>query len=186
MNDSTHQSGRQPAGPAAVVWFTGLSGAGKSTIAVKVADELRRRGLDVEHLDGDRIREILPQTGFTREARDEHVRRVGFLASMLARHGIVVVASLISPYREARAFVRSLCPRFIEVYVATSLAECERRDAKGLYARARRGEVRNFTGIDDPYEPPEQPELTIDAAKVSVEEACAIVLRRLDKEPMPA
>src|SRR6185295_12046071 len=137
-----------PARRGAVIWFTGFSGSGKSTIARRVVEELGRRGEEVEHLDGDAIRTVFPSTGFSRPERDAHVRRVGYLASRLAAHGVVAVASLISPYEESRAFVRSLCERFLEIHVSTPLEECERRDAKGLYARARRGEIASFTGID--------------------------------------
>jgi adenylylsulfate kinase len=165
--------------PAAVLWFTGLSGAGKSTVAQWVAEELRRRGHCVEHLDGDTIREIFPDTGFRPEQRDAHVRRVGYLASRLEQHGVVVVASLISPARESRDFVRRLCANFVEVYVATPLDECERRDPKGLYARARRGEITNFTGIDDPYEPPLAPEVAFDTRSVPVEQAGQMIVQRL-------
>jgi adenylylsulfate kinase len=163
-----------------VIWFTGLSGSGKSTIADWVAGELRRRGLKVERLDGDALRSVFPMTGFTREERDSHVRRVGFLASRLEQHGVFVVASFVSPYRDSREFVRGLCTSFVEVHVSTSLEECERRDVKGLYAKARRGELRNFTGIDDPYEPPEHPELTVETSRVSVEEAGSAVLHYLE------
>jgi adenylylsulfate kinase len=167
-------SGRSRLRPA-VVWLTGLSGAGKSTIAEQVWRSLRRRRLRVEWLDGDAIRNVFP-TGFTRPEREAHIRRVGYLASVLERHDVFVVASFVSPYAESRNFVRSLCRNFVEVYVATDLKECERRDVKGLYARARRGEIRQFTGIDDPYEPPERPELVIDAT-VSVEDATAAILK---------
>jgi adenylylsulfate kinase len=172
---------RPPAGPhAAVIWFTGLSGSGKSTIARRVHEALARRDLSVEYLDGDAIRGIFP-TGFTKAERDAHIRRVGFVASLLEKHGVFVIASFVSPYAEAREFVRGLCRNFVEVYVSTPLDECERRDVKGLYARARRGEIQHFTGIDDPYEPPERPELTIDTRGVSVEDACAMVLERIDR-----
>jgi adenylylsulfate kinase len=154
-----------------VVWFTGLSGSGKSTISAWVAGELRRRGLRVEQLDGDTIRDIFPNTGFTKAERDSHIKRVGFLASKLEQNGVFVVASFVSPYRESRDFVRQLCGEFIEVHVATPLEECERRDVKGLYARARRGELKNFTGIDDPYEAPVKPDIVLDTTKMSVEEA---------------
>jgi adenylylsulfate kinase len=164
---------------APVVWFTGLSGSGKSTIATRLHEELSRRGVDVEYIDGDALREVFPQTGFTREAREEHLRRTGYLASRLAAHGIMVVASFVSPYRESRDFIRKLCRNFVEIYVATPLEECERRDVKGLYASARRGELRNFTGIDDPYEPPEHPELTLDTRALSVEQCVATVLERI-------
>jgi adenylylsulfate kinase len=161
--------GTRPTAP--VLWFTGLSGSGKSTIATRVHQELLRRGVDVEYIDGDALREVFPQTGFTREQREEHLRRTGYMASRLAAHGVTVVASFVSPYRESRDFIRALCPRFAEIYVATPLEECERRDVKGLYARARRGEIRNFTGIDDPYEVPEHPELSLDTRALSVEQS---------------
>ncbi len=163
----------------AVIWFTGLSGSGKSTIANRVVEELRARGVAVEYLDGDAIRELFPSTGFSRSERDAHIRRVGFVASRLEAHGVSVVASLVSPYEESRAFVRKLCRNYIEVFVATPLEECEQRDVKGLYARARRGEIKQFTGIDDPYEPPARPELTIDTRRLSVEQSVALVLERL-------
>ena len=169
--------------PAPVLWFPGLSGSGKSTIAVRVHEELIRRGAEVEYIDGDALREVFPSTGFTREEREEHLRRTGYMASRLAAHGITVVASFVSPYRASRDFIRKLCPGFVEIYVSTPLDECERRDVKGLYARARRGEIRNFTGIDDPYEPPEHPELTLDTRALSVEASVARVLERCGDQP---
>ncbi len=168
--------GRRVQAPA-VIWFTGLSGSGKSTIAVWVAQTLEREGHKVERLDGDTIRDIFPATGFTRPERDQHIRRVGYLASRLEKNGVFVVASLVSPYQDSRDFVRGLCDRFLEVYVATPLEECERRDVKGLYAKARRGEIANFTGIDDPYEQPSAPELTVDTSGLSVEQAGRQVLK---------
>jgi adenylylsulfate kinase len=167
--------GRKQVQPA-VMWFTGLSGSGKSAISRWVQAELQRRGYKVEHLDGDSIRDIFPSTGFTRPERDQHVKRVGYLASKLEQNGVFVVASFVSPYADSRAFVRGLCKNFIEIHVATPLEECERRDVKGLYARARRGEIKNFTGIDDPYEEPARPELRIDTRDVTVEQAGAMVL----------
>ena len=161
---------------AGVLWFTGLSGSGKSTLARRVAAELRQRGRPVEMLDGDAIRDLFPNTGFGRAERDAHIKRVGYLASRLEFHGVTVVASLVSPYKESRDFVRSLCTNFIEIHVSTPLEECERRDVKGLYAKARRGEIRNFTGIDDPYERPEAPDLVIDTSRLSLEAAGQLVL----------
>jgi len=158
---------RRTEAAAPVLWFTGLSGSGKSTIAVRVHEELARRGVDVEYIDGDALREVFPSTGFTRADREEHLRRTGYMASRLAAHGVTVVASLVSPYRESRDFIRKLCPGFVEVYVATPLEECERRDVKGLYARAR------------PYEAPEHPELTLDTRALSVEQCVTSVLARL-------
>jgi adenylylsulfate kinase len=167
------------AAPAPVLWFTGLSGSGKSTIAERVHQQLRQRGTAVEYIDGDALREVFPKTGFTREEREEHLRRTGYMASRLAAHGVTVIASFVSPYRESREFIRRLCPGFVEIYVATPLDECERRDVKGLYARARRGDIRNFTGIDDPYEAPEHPELTLDTRALSVDQCVGRVLERL-------
>jgi len=162
-----------------VLWFTGLSGSGKSTIAVRVHEALAGRGTEVEYIDGDALREVFPNTGFTREEREEHLRRTGYMASRLAAHGVTVVASFVSPYRASREFIRRLCPGFVEIYVATPLDECERRDVKGLYARARRGEIHNFTGIDDPYESPEHPELTLDTRELSVDQCVDAVLARV-------
>ena len=161
---------------AAVVWFTGLSGSGKSSIAEWVAAELRGRGLSVETLDGDVMRRVFPDTGFSKAERDAHVKRVGYLASRLEFHGVTVIASFVSPDRESRDFVRGLCRNFVEVYVATSLEECERRDAKGLYAKARRGEIQALAGISDPYEPPISPELVVDTSQISIEGAGRQVL----------
>jgi adenylyl-sulfate kinase len=171
---------------AAVVWFTGLSGSGKSTIARRLRDLLVERGVRVELLDGDEVRRLYPvASGFDRASRDAHVGRTGFLASRMERNGAVVVCALISPYAKARDHVRSLCRRFIEVYVSTSLAECERRDTKGLYARARRGEIQQMTGIDDPYEPPLAPEITIDTLSANVDDAARLVLQMLGHDPHP-
>ena len=164
-----------------VLWFTGLSGSGKSTIAGRVVEALEASGTPVEYLDGDAIRDLFPATGFTRPDRDAHIRRVGWLASRLERHGVTVVAALVSPYEESRRFVRGLCRRFAEIWVSTPLAECERRDVKGLYARARAGEVANFTGLDDAYEPPTAPEVAIDTTGMSVDEATERVLRYLER-----
>lgn len=163
-----------------VLWFTGLSGSGKSTISEKVYAILKENGYEVEHLDGDAVREVFPKTGFSREERNSHIKKVGFVASLLQKHGVFVVASFISPYRGTRDFVRNLCGDFTEVYISTPLEECERRDVKGLYARARSGEVKNFTGISDPYEEPENPELEIDTTEITPEEAVDRVFEYLE------
>ncbi|MFH5831619.1 adenylyl-sulfate kinase [Halalkalibaculum sp. DA384] len=163
-----------------VLWFTGLSGSGKSTISEKVYATLKDRGYKVEHLDGDAVREVFPTTGFSKEERDSHVKKVGFVASLLQKHGVFVVASFISPYQDARDFVRDMCEDFTEVYISTPLEECERRDVKGLYEKARKGEIDNFTGISDPYEEPENPELSIDTTDISVDEAVQQVFRYLE------
>ena len=163
-----------------VLWFTGLSGSGKSTIADRVRRGLQARGIKVERLDGDEIRAVFPDTGFDRPGRMAHIARVGYLASVLERNGICTVVSLISPYRAAREEVRRRCGRFIEVHVSTPLDVCEERDVKGLYARSRRGEISGFTGIDDPYEAPEDPELSIDTSRLTVAESAAIVMNHVE------
>ncbi len=159
-----------------VLWFTGLSGSGKSTIANRVYDSLLDSRIKVERLDGDEIRAVFPDTGFDKTGRLAHIARVGYLASVLERNGICTIVSLISPYREARDRVRNLCNRFIEVHVSAPLDVCEARDVKGLYAQSRRGEIRGFTGIDDPYEEPEQPELVIDTSRQTVAESVTAVM----------
>jgi adenylylsulfate kinase len=165
----------------AVVWFTGLSGSGKSTLARRLFAALKERGLKAEFLDGDDIRKLFPETGFSRAERDMHIRRVGHLASVLERNGIFVVASLISPYEESRNFVRGLCRNFVEVHVSTPLAVCEKRDPKGLYALARKGERPNFTGVDDPYEPPRKCEVAVDTSVLSEDDAFARVTDHLTR-----
>ena len=167
--------GRREAEPS-VVWFTGLSGSGKSTISERVAAELKSAGLKIEYLDGDVVRSVFPATGFTKAERDMHVRRIGFLASRLEAQGVTVIASFVSPYRESREAVRAMCSSFVEVHVSTPLEECEKRDVKGLYAKARRGEIANFTGISDPYEPPANAELVIDTTRTSLDESIRLVI----------
>jgi len=162
-----------------VIWFTGLSGAGKSTISEAVYERLKKKGLKIEHLDGDVVRTIFPATGFSKEERNRHIKRVGFLASMLEKNGVFVIASFISPYKESRDFIHNLCSNFREVYVSTPLEECEKRDAKGLYAKARKGEITQFTGIDDPYEVPVNPEIIVDTSNHSVNESIDYVMKEL-------
>ena len=158
-----------------------MSASGKTTIGDALAENLKTLGHRVEHLDGDLVRKMFPGTGFTREERDRHIKRIGYLAAMLEKHEVTVVASFISPYREARAFVRSQCSNFVEVYISTPLEECEKRDPKGLYKKARAGEITKFTGIDDPYEPPENPEIKIDTTDISVDEAVERIQTYLTK-----
>jgi adenylylsulfate kinase len=163
-----------------VLWFTGLSGSGKSTISEKLYEVIKDRGYEVEHLDGDAIRDIFPKTGFTKDERNAHIKRVGYLASRLQAHKVFVIGSFVSPYREARDFVRELCEDFTEIYISTPYEECERRDVKGLYAKARAGEIKNFTGLDDPYEAPLNPELNIDTTNISLDDAVKQVIQYLD------
>jgi adenylyl-sulfate kinase len=168
-----------------VVWLTGLSAAGKSTIAGLVAADLEERELIVERLDGDVVREHLTKgLGFSKEDRDENIARIGWVASRLARAGAAVVVSAISPYEEARQRARELVEEhapFVLVYVATSLEECERRDPKSLYKKARSGELREFTGVSDPYEVPENPELRIETEGRTPEESAQLVLAKLEE-----
>ena len=164
-----------------VLWFTGLSGAGKSTLADKIHHYLKERQVKVELLDGDAVRLVLPNIGFTKEERDNHIKRIGFLTSMLEKNDVTVIASFISPYKDTRNFVRGLCANFIEVYVKASLEACERRDVKGLYKKARNGQVQNFTGISDPYEEPQCPEIIIETDKQTIEESFLILKDYIDK-----
>ncbi len=174
------QFGREDVQPV-VVWLTGLPSAGKSSLSQWLADALRSKGIKVELLDGEVVRQVFPRTGFTRPERDEHIRRLGFLASRLERQGVCVVAATVSPYAESRDFVRRLCRNFIEVHVATPLEECERRDTKGLYAQARRDELQHFTGINDPYEVPQAPEVRVDLSQRTLEEGGAELFAIVEK-----
>ncbi len=164
-----------------VLWFTGLSGSGKSTIADKVYEHLKSRGYRVERLDGDTVRSIFPKTGYTKEDRNTHIRRIGFLASILEKNGIMVIASFVSPYKESREFVRSQCRNYIEVFVNASLQTCEKRDVKGLYKQAINGEIHNFTGVSDPFETPEKPELIINTEKETIEDSFKKVTMYIQK-----
>ncbi len=164
-------------GAGCCVWFTGLSGAGKSTIAEIVVAELTARDRYVELLDGDEVREHLSKgLGFSKADRDTNVLRIGFVASLLARNGVIAVTAAISPYREVRNEVRGWIDNFVEVHVATALEDCEARDVKGLYAKARAGEIPEFTGVSDPYEPPDNPELRIETAGRAPTESAAEVI----------
>ena len=145
-----------------VVWITGLSGAGKTTVAKKVAEELKKLGIKHEHLDGETMRDLLPDTGFSKHEVNEHIKRVGLLASRLENVGVFVVASFISPYQESREFVRKICQNYIEVYLSTPIEICESRENNNLYRRARAGDIKNFPGVDVLYETPHKPDLNID------------------------
>jgi len=165
------------------LWFTGLSGAGKSTLAQAVAERLRGRGMKVEVLDGDVVRTNLSKgLGFSKEDRDTNIRRIGWVCEVLSRNNVVAVAAAISPYRAIRDEVRSKIENFVEVYVEVPLEEAIKRDVKGLYEKALRGEIENFTGVSDPYEPPENPEVVCHTAQESVEESVAKILRKLGED----
>ncbi|HEU4508614.1 MAG TPA: bifunctional sulfate adenylyltransferase/adenylylsulfate kinase [Pyrinomonadaceae bacterium] len=166
------------------IWFTGLSGAGKSTTAEVLTVLLEQHGRQVTVLDGDVVRTHLSKgLGFSKEDRDTNIRRIGYVAAEIVRHGGVVIAAAVSPYRATRNEVRNMIgeDRFIQVFVDTPLDVCEQRDVKGMYARARRGEITGFTGIDDPYEPPLSPELTLDTVNVSPEENAHLILRYIQE-----
>jgi len=164
------------------LWFTGLSGAGKSTISDIVERVLRERGLRVEVLDGDVVRTNLSKgLGFSKEDRDENIRRIGFVCELLTRNGVAVISAAISPYRAVRDEVRGKIGRFVEVYVEAPIETLVERDVKGLYKKALAGEIKNFTGVSDPYEAPLNAELTVRTAEETPEESAARVLAVLEK-----
>ncbi|GAC1529506.1 MAG: adenylyl-sulfate kinase [Thermoleophilaceae bacterium] len=167
---------------AHTLWFTGLSGAGKSTIAEIVERELRAREMRIEVLDGDVVRTNLSKgLGFSKEDRDTNIRRIAFVADLLSRNGVNVITAAISPYRDTRDEARALMgDRFVEVFVNASLETCEARDVKGLYAKARSGEIPTFTGVSDPYEAPVDPEIVCDTESETPEESAAKVLAFVD------
>jgi adenylylsulfate kinase len=163
-----------------VLWFTGLSGSGKTTIAQEVENELLGAGVPVEILDGDVVRENLSKgLGFSKEDRDINIRRIAFVAHLLQRNGVFVITAAISPYRRVRHEARAMIKDFVEIYADAPLEVCEERDVKGLYAKARAGEIKGFTGIDDPYEAPEAPEITCHTDTETVQESARKVMDRL-------
>jgi adenylyl-sulfate kinase len=165
------------------LWFTGLSGSGKTAIARLVEQELRDQGLKVERLDGDIVRQSLTRDlGFSKEDRDMNIERVTFVAKLLTRNGVAVLCSFISPYRERRAKSRQEIGRFIEVYAECPVEVCARRDVKGLYAKAFAGEIENFTGVSDPYEEPENPEIICRTAREMPEESATKVIAYLEEQ----
>ena len=164
------------------IWFTGLSGAGKTTITQALAEKLRTREVNFEILDGDIVRQNLTKgLGFSKEDRDENIRRIGFVSHLLTRNGVIVLVSAISPYRAIREEVRQKVGDFVEVFVNAPLNVCEDRDVKGLYKRARAGEIKGFTGIDDPYEPPVNPEIECRTDLEELSESVGKVLSRLEE-----
>jgi adenylyl-sulfate kinase len=164
------------------VWFTGLSGSGKTALALELERELRQRGLKVERLDGDIVRRSLTRDlGFSKEDRDRNIDRVTFVAKLLTRNGVATLCSFISPYREVRARSRREIGDFVEVYCYAPLDTLIERDVKGLYKKALDGEIEHFTGISDPYEPPEDPEVTIDSGKESIGESLHKILQKLEE-----
>jgi adenylyl-sulfate kinase len=164
------------------LWFTGMSGAGKSTLANLVAEELRARGHRVEVLDGDEIRTHLSKgLGFSKEDRDTNIRRIGYVAKLLSRNGVVAISAAISPYRDVRDELRGEHERFFECYMECTIEKLSERDVKGLYKKALAGEIKNFTGISDPYEPPTKADLVLDSGKESVDESYQKLIHKLEE-----
>jgi adenylyl-sulfate kinase len=164
----------------AVIWFTGLSGAGKTTLAEALIPELRSAGKKIEVLDGDVVRTHLSKgLGFSREDRDTNIARIAFVAHLLARNGVFVLVAAISPFRSARDAARETIGDFVEVHVAPPLEECVKRDVKGLYKKAIAGEIAQFTGVSDPYEEPVNPELRLDTSSISVTDGVALIVGKL-------
>lgn len=168
------------------IWLTGLPSAGKTSIGKELVPLLKARGWGVELLDGDEIRRGLSSDlGFGRAAREAHAGRVTFVAKVLARNGVIPVVALISPYRSSRARARAEIGRFVEVYISTPLEVCEQRDVKGLYKKAREGLIKEFTGVDDPYEPPENPDITVDTMRFTPAESAGFILAELGRGGWP-
>jgi len=164
------------------LWFTGLSGAGKSTLSNHLAAELRQRGLNVEILDGDEVRTNLSKgLGFSKEDRDTNIKRIGYVCKLLTRNGVIAISAAISPYKEIRDYNREQIGNFIEVYVQCSIEALTRRDVKGLYKKALAGELKNFTGVSDPYEAPVSPEITVDSERQSEQESLQSILSYLEQ-----
>ncbi len=165
-----------------MVWFTGLSGSGKSTIAIALERELHKRGLLCRILDGDNIRSgINNNLGFSPEDRVENIRRIAEVGKLFVETGVITLAAFISPNNDLRRMAADIIGKdsFMEVYVSTPIEECERRDVKGLYARARKGEIKDFTGVSAPFEAPENPDLSLDTSKLSVEESVKLLLEKI-------
>lgn len=164
------------------IWFTGLSGAGKSTLSEIIEQQLRARGRNVEILDGDVVRTHLSKgLGFSKEDRDTNIKRIAFVCGLLSRNGVICISAAISPYREAREWAREHIGNFVEIYVKCPLDVCRERDVKGLYKLVDEGKIKNFTGVDDPYEEPEHPELVIETNTEDVEESVARIFAKLEE-----
>src|SRR5258708_16760624 len=164
------------------IWFTGLSGAGKSTLSETIEKRLKARGRNVEVLDGDVVRTHLNKgLGFSREDRDINIKRIAYVCSLLTRNGVICISAAISPYREAREWARKEIGNFVEVYVNCPLDVCRQRDIKGLYKLVDEGKIKNFTGVDDPYEKPEHPELVIETHKETIEESVNRIFAKLEE-----
>lgn len=155
----------------AVVWFTGLPCSGKTTIAKELKKRLEERNIDVELLDGDNVRDYIKNKDFSREGRNKHLRYIALMAKLLEKRGVIVLCTFVSPYKENRDFARSICNNFIEVYVKCPIEVCMKRDVKGMYKKALAGEIKEFTGVNDPYEEPDNPELILETDKEKIVES---------------
>jgi adenylyl-sulfate kinase len=179
---TTKNFGPEPAEGGFTVWFTGLSGSGKSTLAELLVDVLEARGHRYELLDGDVVRTHLSKgLGFSKEDRDTNILRIGWVAERMTYHGAAVLVSAISPYRDIREQVRARIPRFVEVFVSCPVEVCAQRDVKGLYEKAFRGEITGFTGVDDPYEPPTDPEVIVETDRMTPEECVERIVATLEE-----
>ncbi len=166
--------------PGFTIWFTGLSGAGKSTLSEAIAERLEQHGRNVEILDGDAVRTHLSKgLGFSREDRDTNIKRIAYVCSLLTRNGVICISAAIAPYREAREWAREQIGKFVEVYVKCPIEVCRDRDVKGLYKLVDEGKVKNFTGVDDPYEEPENPDLVVETNKETIDESLTRIFTKL-------
>ncbi|MBA2681480.1 MAG: adenylyl-sulfate kinase [Ktedonobacteraceae bacterium] len=166
--------------PGFTIWFTGLSGAGKSTLSEAIAQRLSQHGRNVEILDGDEVRTHLSKgLGFSREDRDTNIKRIAYVCSLLTRNGVICISAAIAPYEEAREWARQQIGNFVEVYVKCPIDVCRQRDVKGLYKLVDEGKVKNFTGVDDPYEEPENPDLVVETDKETIEESLTRIFAKL-------
>jgi len=164
------------------IWFTGLSGAGKSTLSEAIEERLKARGRNIEILDGDIVRTHLSKgLGFSREDRDTNIKRIAFVCGLLTRNGVICISAAIAPYREAREWARNHIGHFVEVYVKCPIEVCRQRDVKGLYKLVDEGKLKGFTGVDDPYEEPEHPELVVETDKEAIEESVARIFAKLEE-----
>jgi adenylyl-sulfate kinase len=167
-----------------VIWLTGLPCSGKTTLSREIEKYFRRRDLSIQRLDGDVVRETISHDlGFSKEDRDKNIERMSYIAQMLSENGVHVVSAFVSPYRAMRGFVRDLCNHgnFVEVYVECGVEKCEERDVKGMYAKAREGKIKDFTGVQDPFEVPEDPEVTVNTEQESIEESLAKIIAYIEK-----
>ncbi len=164
-----------------VIWLTGLPCSGKTTISKELEKYFKEKNLPIQRLDGDVVRETISKDlGFSKKDRDINIERLSYVAQMLSENGVNVVSAFVSPYQEVRDFARELCENFVEVYVKCDIEECKRRDVKGMYEKALKGEIKDFTGVDDPYEPPKNPEVVVDTEKEEIEKSVEKIIEFIE------